>query len=87
MKRKNNLKYIENRYNKENHYDLKYKENQYDQASTKQYYSSEKGRDFQRAYKRKEVLIKKSAGLKQVVRDCIATLGWDGPLRVFLRQD
>ena len=54
MKRKNNLKY------KENHYD-KIKEAQ------KRFFSSEKGRDYQRDYKRKEALIKKEAKLKEVV--------------------
>ena len=54
MKRKNNLKY------KENHYD-KIKEAQ------KRYFSSEKGRDYQRDYKRKEVLAKKEAKLQEVL--------------------
>ena len=56
MKRKNNLKY------KENHYD-KIKEAQ------KRFFSSEKGRDYQRDYKRKEVLMKKEAELKLQVID------------------
>ena len=56
MKRKNNLKY------KENHYD-KIKEAQ------KRFFSSEKGRDYQRDYKRKEVLMKKEAELKLQVVD------------------
>ena len=54
MKRKNNLKY------KENHYD-KIKEAQ------KRYFSSEKGRDYQRDYKRKEAILKKEAKLKEVL--------------------
>ena len=53
MKRKNNLKY------KENHYD-KIKEAQ------KRYFSSEK-RDYLRDYKRKEALIKKEAKLQEVL--------------------
>ena len=56
MKRKNNLKY------KENHYD-KIKEAQ------KRFFSWEKGRDYQRDYKRKEVLMKKEAELKLQVID------------------
>ena len=54
LKRKNNLKY------KENHYD-KIKDAQ------KRYFSSEKGRDYQRYYKRKEALIKKEAKLQEVL--------------------
>ena len=54
MKRKNNLKY------KENHYD-KIKQAQ------KRYFSSEKGRDYQRDYKRKEVLNKKEAKLQEAL--------------------
>jgi len=54
MKRKNNLKY------KENHYD-KIKQAQ------KRYFSSEKGRDYQRDYKRKEALVKKEAKLQEVL--------------------
>ena len=54
MKRKNNLKY------KENHYD-KIKQAQ------KRYFDSEKGRDYQRGYKRKEALIKKEAKLQEAL--------------------
>ena len=54
MKRKNNLKY------KENHYD-KIKQAQ------KRYFDSEKGRDYQRDYKRKEALTKKEAKLQEAL--------------------
>ena len=54
LKKANNIKY------KENHYD-KIKEAQ------KRYFSSEKGRDYQRDYKRKEALIKKEAKLQEVL--------------------
>ena len=54
MKRKNNLKY------KENHYD-KIKQAQ------KRYFDSEKGRDCQRDYKRKEALTKKEAKLQEAL--------------------
>lgn len=54
LKRKNNLKY------KENHYD-KIKEAQ------KRYFDSEKGRDYMRDYKRKESIKKKEAKLGEVV--------------------
>ena len=54
LKKANNIK------NKENHYD-KIKQAQ------KRYFSSEKGRDYQRDYKRKEALIKKEAKLQEVL--------------------
>ena len=54
QKKTNNMKY------KEKHYD-KIKEAQ------KRYFSSEKGRDYQRDYKRKEALIKKEAKLQEVL--------------------
>ena len=54
MKRKNNLKY------KENHYD------KIKQAQAR-YFNSEKGRDYMRDYKRKEVLAKKEAKLQEVL--------------------
>ena len=54
MKRKNNQKY------KENHYD-KIKDAQ------KRYFNSEKGRDYMRDYKRKEVLNKKEAKLQEAL--------------------
>ena len=56
LKKANNLKY------KENHYD-KIKEAQ------KRYFSSEKGRDYMRDYKRKEALTKKESKPMQDVLD------------------
>ena len=49
----------------------KYKENHYDKIkeAQKRFFSSEKGRDYQRDYKRKEVLMKKEAELKLQVID------------------
>ena len=54
LKRKNNLKY------KENHYD-KIKEAQ------KRYFDSEKGRDYMRDYKRKEAIKKIEAKLQETL--------------------
>ena len=48
---------------------LKYKENHYDKLkeAQKRFSSSEKGRDYQRDYKRKEAILKKEAKLKEVL--------------------
>ena len=48
---------------------IKYKEKHYDKIkqAQKRYFSSEKGRDYQRDYKRKEALIKKEAKLQEVL--------------------